>query len=36
VYEKALADWYSSRIEAVQSGRLSLIVHQLDLLAAVS
>jgi SAM-dependent methyltransferase len=36
VYEKALADWYSSRIEAVQSGRLSLIVHQLDLLAALS
>ena len=34
--EKALFDWYSSRIEDVQSSRLALVVHQLDLLAAVS
>jgi SAM-dependent methyltransferase len=36
VYEKALADWHRRRIEAVQTGRLALVVHQLDLLAAVS
>lgn len=28
-----LADWYADRLEAVQNNRLSLLVHQLDLLA---
>ena len=33
VDEKTLADWYRRRIEAVQSARLALVVHQLDMLA---
>ena len=33
VEPKLLADWYAQRLEAVENGRLSLIVHQLDLLA---
>jgi len=28
-----LADWYTDRLEAVQKNNLSLIVHQIDLLA---
>jgi SAM-dependent methyltransferase len=36
VDEKALAAWYRRRSEAVQAGRLALVVHQLDLLAGVS
>jgi len=30
---KMLADWYADRLEALKDNRLSLIVHQLDLLA---
>jgi hypothetical protein len=30
---KMLADWYAERLEALNDNRLSLIVHQLDLLA---
>ncbi|UCF97346.1 MAG: hypothetical protein JSV89_19555 [Spirochaetaceae bacterium] len=36
VQQKRLNDWFVSRIEAARSGRLSLVVHQLDHLARIT